>query len=375
MNKTVIYLRVSSKGQEENGYSLDAQEKLAREYAAKKGLAVVKIWKGAESAWGKIERTNFSEMMAFMKKHHEVRHIIFDVLDRMTRNDVDKLKIAQLVKQYDKVVHFSRDNKMYSRESSSDEEFMMDVEVAASKKLSNYIAYKTRMGMEEKAEQGIYPGNAPLGYINVTTKEKESIIEADPINAPLVTELFEYASTGKYSLEELEEIFYGKGLRTKSRGNRVSLKSISKMLHSPFYYGVFKWGKKLYQGTHTPLVSKAVWDKTQEALAAKAHRYDTRHNYPFNRLITCEHCGHYILGAKAKHKYLYYRCAHYNKDHKKSGYLTEARLAEQLADTIQDIELPKEVVELLCKGLKQKGLRANQINAGTSRYCKRNWSA
>ena len=33
MDKTVIYLRVSSKGQEENGYSLDAQEKLAREYA------------------------------------------------------------------------------------------------------------------------------------------------------------------------------------------------------------------------------------------------------------------------------------------------------------------------------------------------------
>ena len=79
MNKTVIYLRVSSKGQEENGYSLDAQEKLAREYAAKKGLEVVKIWKGAESAWGKIERTNFSEMLAFMKKHHEVRHIIFDI--------------------------------------------------------------------------------------------------------------------------------------------------------------------------------------------------------------------------------------------------------------------------------------------------------
>ena len=46
----------------------------------------------------------------------------------------------------------------------------MDVEVAASKKLSNDIAYKTRMGMVEKAEQGIYPGNAPLGYINVTTK-------------------------------------------------------------------------------------------------------------------------------------------------------------------------------------------------------------
>ncbi len=42
--KAVIYLRVSSKGQEEHGYSLDAQEKMALEYAAKQGLEVVKIW-------------------------------------------------------------------------------------------------------------------------------------------------------------------------------------------------------------------------------------------------------------------------------------------------------------------------------------------
>lgn len=363
--KAVIFLRVSSIKQED-GYSLDAQEKLARSYAQRNNLQIVKMWKVQESAWGKKERKEFSAMLDFVKHNDSVKHVIFDVVDRMTRNDADKIRVIRLIREYHKSIHFSRTNQLLNDQTlDSNKEFMMDVEVAASKKLSNDIAYKTRMGMVEKAEQGIYPGNAPLGYINVTTKEKESIIEADPVNAPLVTELFEYASTGKYSLEELEEIFYGKGLRTKSRGNRVSLKSISKMLHSPFYYGVFKWGKKLYQGTHPSLVSKAVWDKTQEALAAKAHRYDTRHNYPFNRLIICEHCGHYILGAKAKHKYLYYRCAHYNKDHKKSGYLTEARLAEQLADTIQDIELPKEVVEVLCKGLKQKGLRANQINAGT----------
>ena len=44
MQKAVIYLRVSSKGQEENGFSLDAQEKLAIEYATKHRLKVVKIW-------------------------------------------------------------------------------------------------------------------------------------------------------------------------------------------------------------------------------------------------------------------------------------------------------------------------------------------
>lgn len=43
MDKTVIYLRVSSKGQEENGYSLDAQEKLARECAAALGMSPARV--------------------------------------------------------------------------------------------------------------------------------------------------------------------------------------------------------------------------------------------------------------------------------------------------------------------------------------------
>ena len=240
MDKTVIYLRVSSKGQEENGYSLDAQEKLAREYAAKKGLEVVKIWKGAESAWGKIERTNFSEMLAFMKKHHEVRHIIFDVLDRMTRNDVDKLKIAQLVKQYDKVVHFSRDNKMYSRESSSDEEFMMDVQVAVAKKLSNDISRKTTMGMTEKAEQGIYPARAPIGYLN---NHRTSKIDIDPERAPFVQRLFEMAASGEYSLQMIEDILYAEGLRERLHNGRVRKSTLYRVLHNPMYYGTFRWAR------------------------------------------------------------------------------------------------------------------------------------
>jgi DNA invertase Pin-like site-specific DNA recombinase len=55
MQEALLYLRVSSKGQEDN-YSLDAQEKLGIDYACKNNLEIVKIWKGAESAWGKKER-------------------------------------------------------------------------------------------------------------------------------------------------------------------------------------------------------------------------------------------------------------------------------------------------------------------------------
>ncbi|WP_413853384.1 recombinase family protein [Candidatus Ruminimicrobium bovinum] len=60
--KAILFLRVSSKGQEDN-YSLDAQEKLAKQYAQQNNLEIVKIWKVSESAWGKKERKNFLEML------------------------------------------------------------------------------------------------------------------------------------------------------------------------------------------------------------------------------------------------------------------------------------------------------------------------
>jgi len=154
MNFTLLYVRVSSKEQEREGYSLDAQEKLGNEYALRKSLKIVKTWKVSESAWRK-ERTAFNQMIEYAKKHEEIKHIIFDVLDRMTRNDFDKLKIVTLVKDYGKNIHFSRSNKIFNRESSSDEEFMFDIEVAVAKKQSNDISRKTKMGMIEKAEQGI----------------------------------------------------------------------------------------------------------------------------------------------------------------------------------------------------------------------------
>ena len=51
----VAYLRVSTKEQEDEGYSLDNQERKAEEYAEKQNLEIVKTWKGSESAWRKVD--------------------------------------------------------------------------------------------------------------------------------------------------------------------------------------------------------------------------------------------------------------------------------------------------------------------------------
>jgi len=93
MKQALLYVRVSTERQGEDGFSLDAQEKQGLAYAQKNGLEVVRTWKGSESAWKK-DRIAFGQVIDYAKKHPEVGHIVFDILDRMTRNDFDKLKIS-----------------------------------------------------------------------------------------------------------------------------------------------------------------------------------------------------------------------------------------------------------------------------------------
>ena len=126
INTALLYVRVSSKEQEKEGYSLDAQEKLGEDYAHRNSLKIIKRWKVSESAW-REERDAFNEMLEYAKRHDEVKHIIFDVTDRMTRNDMDKIKIYTLIKLYDKTIHFSRSNKTINKYSGSEDEFMLDI--------------------------------------------------------------------------------------------------------------------------------------------------------------------------------------------------------------------------------------------------------
>ena len=349
-NKAVIYLRVSSKGQEEHGYSLDAQEKMAQEYASRHGLEVVKIWKGAESAWGREERSNFSAMLSFVKKHTEVQHVIFYVLDRMTRNDMDKIKIAELVKDYDKIIHFSRDNKIYSRSSSPDDEFMLDVQVAVAKKLSNDISRKTAMGMQEKAEQGIFPACAPIGYLNNKLTKK---IDIDTERASFIKKIFEMSASGDYSLEMITNQLYADGFRNK-RGKKVVKATIHKILKNTIYYGEFKWKDKIYQGKHTVIITKELYERANKALSRFHRPHLTKKNYPFSNLLHCKKCGCFIVGNLAKNKYMYYRCSGAKGTHPNEKYIRDYELDGLFEQIVQNIKITPGIANWLQKAVNHK---------------------
>src|SRR5215469_5467694 len=194
----VIYARVSSREQEKEGFSIPAQLKLLREYAAAQGFTVAQEYVDVETA-KQTGRIAFGEMIAYLKAHPAVRVMLVEKTDRLYRNLKDWVTVDELEAE----IHFPKEGVVLSRESRSSEKFMHGIKVLMAKNYIDNLSEEVRKGMQEKAEQGIWPTKTPLGYRNVTGPDGKKIIEPDPAIAPLVSKLFEWYATGQFSLQEV----------------------------------------------------------------------------------------------------------------------------------------------------------------------------
>jgi len=86
----LIYVRVSTKEQDEEGFSIAAQLRLLREYAQKNGIQIVREIVEIESA-KRPGRPEFNEMVAFLKKNRSVRTVLVEKVDRYTGTSVTLL--------------------------------------------------------------------------------------------------------------------------------------------------------------------------------------------------------------------------------------------------------------------------------------------
>jgi hypothetical protein len=94
----------------------------------------------------------------------------------------------------------AKEGVVLSRDSRSSEKFMHGIKVLMAKNYIDNLSEEARKGMQEKAEQGIWPTKTPLGYCNISGPDGKKIIAIDPATAPIVSKLFEWYVTGQYSL-------------------------------------------------------------------------------------------------------------------------------------------------------------------------------
>src|SRR4051812_24739276 len=214
--QAVIYARVSSKEQEKEGFSIPAQLKLLREYASANGFAVAQDYVDVETA-KQTGRAAFGEMVAYLNAHPAVRVMLVEKTDRLYRNLKDWVTMDELGVQ----IHFPKEGVVVSRESRSSEKFMHGIKVLMAKNYVDNLSEETRKGMVEKAEQGIWPSFAPLGYCNVKGPDGKKIVVPDLDAASVIRKLFEWYASGTISLQEAARRARAAGLVYRKSGAKV----------------------------------------------------------------------------------------------------------------------------------------------------------
>lgn len=97
MKKALIYTRVSSKRQKQEGVGLEVQEYHCRKYAELKGYKIEKVftddWAGKGDSWN---RPGISKMLKHMDKNPTENYfILFDDLTRLARDTVAYIQLKE----------------------------------------------------------------------------------------------------------------------------------------------------------------------------------------------------------------------------------------------------------------------------------------
>ena len=346
--KAVLYVRVSSKEQEKEGFSIQAQYKLLRDYAVNNGFQIAQEFGDVETA--KVSgREGFEGLITYFKKNPACKTLLVEKTDRLYRNLKDWVTLDDLGLN----IYLVKENTLISPNSRSNEKLIHGIKVVMAKHYIDNLSEEAKKGLKEKAEEGIWPTVAPIGYKNVMGPNGKKIIEIDPPISPLILKLFQEYATGNYSLKEITKEFKNSGLVFRRSKKPLPISSIHRMLRTRTYTGEFDWKGETYNGIHTPIISKDLWDKVQEILDNR-HKNKNRkikHSFPFSGLITCGHCGCLMVGELKKGKYVYYHCTGW-KGKCPEPYTREEILEKEFLNNLKALEIDEKVLELIINALK-----------------------
>ena len=339
--KYFLYARKSTDVEDKQVLSIEAQLVELRALARREELEIAEEFVEKRSA--KMPgRPLFGDMMRRIERG-EAQGIICWKIDRLARNPVDGGQVQWLLQQ-SVIRHIQTHDRSHY---PNDNVLMMSVELGMANEYVRQLSVNTARGLRQKARQGIYPGLAPFGYLN---DPRTKTIRIHKKHAALLRELFERYAKGA-TLNDLAIFLEGAGVMSK--GNRRDhISRVSFILQNPFYYGHFRYAGEVYEGNHTPLISKSLYDKANGVLRGRGRTLAVKNEpAPLCGLLRCGFCGMGITAeVKEKHQkngnvhhYTYYRCTRKNKAAKcKEAPMRSELLESQLWALLCEYAMPAE---------------------------------
>jgi site-specific DNA recombinase len=189
-----------------------------------------------------------------------------------------------------------------------------------------------------------------------------------------VTKLFEWFSTGMYSLREAAKRGCAEGMTFRRSENLISTGSVHKILRSRIYTGEFEWLGKRYQGSREPLSPCELWERVQGVLDGRhtARIRGVEKDLLFTGMIKCGHCGCLLVGDIKKQKYICYRCIQ-AKQKCSEPYVREEVLVGQFSEMLGRIEMTDSMFGWLARALRENFGEVRREHDAAAARCK--WSA
>ena len=307
MSKAVVYVRVSTKEQAEQGYSLEGQERECRLFAERHNLSVETVFIERGESAKTQNRTELQKLLRHCRENKgKISALIVWKIDRLSRNMKDVLEL------YDEfgLLRIQVLSVTENNEETPMGRLVRNIMGTLSQYENEQRAERTTNGMRQALENGFWCWKAPIGYKNVRIDGRARIIPDE--NAVLMKEAFELAASGHYNLEGIRQHLRKKGLL-------FTQQKLHKVMQNPLYAGFIKasWLDDLIVAKHDPIIPAQIFYQAQQHLFKRKQAKPIKHirtnmSFPLRGLLYCPHCGKKMTAAysSGRHggKWGYYFC-------------------------------------------------------------------
>ena len=319
--RCAVYVRVSTDDQRDNGYSIDSQLRMIKEYCEKNDYSIVDVYNDAGHSGKDLMRPEMQRLLADIKSK-KIDKLIAIKVDRLTRNNYDGFWLLNYCEEHDVKIELILEPYDVS---TANGEMIFGMNLVFGQRERKEIGARTKRAMEEMALEKIHPSKAPYGY---TRNKDTGHLEIEPIEAQVVKEIFKLCQEGNST----------RGIATIMQDNNAYLKNgkwradrVYKILTNSIYIGVFEYGKYKRKTQDIlrvkdycePIIDETTWNATRNVLVKNKHSNYGEFIHLFSGLVKCPICGS-IMASSESFKYpngkqkIYYhlRC----KNHNCNGY-------------------------------------------------------
>lgn len=385
--KALVYCRVSSDRQKNEGHGLDSQEQRCRSYSLGKGYEVEEVFRDSFTGGGDfMDRPAMRALLAYIdSKPHENFVVVFDDLKRFARDVVNHVKLRQALDARNAKVECPN----FTFEDTPEGEYVELILAAGAQLERKQNRRQVIQKQKARLEAGYWSFCHPPGYRFARDPLHGKILVPDPRVAPIITEVLKGYAAGRFeTLTEVNRFLESRGFaemiatkRRKHKSGAVYSSQAERLLSRVIYAGIIEypeWGVKRRVGHHKPLITLDEYEAISERLrgkksAFKRSRKDTSPLFPLRGFVLCPSCQKTMTASvttkknkKGNLEWPYYRCTQTGKHKEGCGKSYKADLVHMaFEETLQDVE-PDEKVFSLVKAItrdlweKQKGAIKNK---------------